>query len=202
MNLPSGIYGITSRDFGHTHVESAEILLRAGIRIIQYREKNASTRTMLDEARKIKNLCREYGAIFIVNDRMDIALAVEADGIHVGQDDMPLSIVKKFFNGIVGVSASNISEALEAQKGGADYLGVGSIFPTGTKKDSEVIGLEVLGEIAKSVRIPIYAIGGITLENLRELKKFNIHGVAVISAILGSNEPISTARKFLEEWGR
>ncbi|PMP73186.1 MAG: thiamine phosphate synthase [Aciduliprofundum sp.] len=202
MNLPSGIYGITSRDFGYTHVESAEILLRAGIRIIQYREKNASTRTMLDEARKIKNLCREYGAIFIVNDRMDIALAVEADGIHVGQDDMPLSIVKKFFNGIVGVSASNISEALEAQKGGADYLGVGSIFPTGTKKDSEVIGLEVLGEIAKSVRIPIYAIGGITLENLRELKKFNIHGVAVISAILGSNEPISTARKFLEEWGR
>ncbi len=202
MNLPSGIYGITSRDFGHTHVESAEILLRAGIRIIQYREKNASTRTMLDEARKIKNLCREYGAIFIVNDRMDIALAVEADGIHVGQDDMPLSIVKKFFNGIVGVSASNLSEALEAQKGGADYLGVGSIFPTGTKKDSEVIGLEVLGEIAKSVRIPIYAIGGITLENLKELKKFNIHGVAVISAILGSNEPILTARKFLEEWGR
>jgi thiamine-phosphate pyrophosphorylase len=200
MKLPEGIYGITSRDFGLTHIESARVLLRAGIKIIQYREKEASTRRMLEEAREIKKLCMDHGAIFIVNDRMDIALAVEADGIHIGQDDMPLEIVKRFFHGIVGVSASNLREAMEAQKGGADYLGVGSIYPTGTKKDSEIIGIDVLREIARNVNIPIYAIGGINLDNLANIKKLKIHGVAVISAILASKDPENIARRFLEEW--
>lgn len=200
MKIPGGIYGITSRDFGFTHVKAAEILLKAGIKIIQYREKNSSTRVMLQEAGEIKRLCQEYGALFIVNDRMDIALAVGSDGIHVGQDDMPIEIVKKFFSGIVGVSASSVSDALEAERGGADYLGVGSIYPTGTKKDSEVIGMETLLKIKESVSIPIFAIGGINIENLQEVKRAGVYGAAVISAILGARDPEMMARIFVEEW--
>ncbi len=200
MKLPRGIYGITSKDFGFSHIEAASMLLNAGVKIIQYREKEESTRKMVEEASRIKEMCRVHDAIFIVNDRMDVAMAVKADGIHIGQDDMPLEIVKKHFHGIIGVSARNVEEALEAEMGGADYLGVGAIFPTGTKKDSETIGLSILGEIVRRVNIPIYAIGGINLENLDEIKKYKIHGVAVISAILSSKNPEEMARKFIERW--
>ena len=200
MNLPRGLYGITSRDFGFSHIEAARFLLNAGVKILQYREKEGTTRKMLEEALIIKNMCREYGALFIVNDRMDVAIASDADGIHIGQDDMPLHIVKKYFHGIIGVSARNLQEAFEAQRGGANYLGVGSIFMTGTKKDSEVIGIEKLEEIVNNVQIPIYAIGGINLQNLKEIKKYKIQGIAVISAILSSENPEKMAKKFIEEW--
>lgn len=203
IDLPMGIYGITSRDFGKTHLESAKILLEAGIKIIQYREKTASTRTMFSDAKEIKKLCREYNALFIVNDRVDIALASDADGVHLGQEDMPIEIAKKILPGkIIGISVSNTKETLEAQHNGADYLGAGSIFPTGTKKDSTVIGLEKLGEIMSVARVPVYAIGGITLENLDMVKKYNVHGVAVISAILASDDPAKTAREFIRRWNR
>lgn len=200
-DLPRGIYGITSRDFGKTHLESAKILLDAGIKIIQYREKTASTRTMLSDAKEIKKLCKEYNALFIINDRIDIALASDADGVHLGQDDMPIEIARKILPGkIIGISVSNTKETLEAQQNGADYLGAGSIFPTGTKKDSSVIGLEKLGEIMSVAKVPVYAIGGITLENLDMVKKYNVHGVAVISAILASDDPAKTAREFINRW--
>lgn len=200
-DLPRGIYGITSRDFGKTHLESAKILLDAGIKIIQYREKTASTRTMLSDAKGIRKLCKEYNALFIINDRIDIALASDADGVHLGQDDMPIDIAKKILPGkIIGISVSNTKETLEAQQNGADYLGAGSIFPTGTKKDSSVIGLEKLGEIMSVAKVPVYAIGGITLENLDMVKKYNVHGVAVISAILASDDPAKTAREFIRRW--
>ncbi|MGC8565810.1 MAG: thiamine phosphate synthase [Thermoplasmata archaeon] len=199
--LPKGIYGITSRDFGKTHVESAEMLLKAGIEIIQYREKNASTRKMLQDAIVIKKICMDYGAIFIVNDRLDIAIASDADGVHLGQEDMPIEIAKRMFPGkIIGISVSNVNETIEAQEKGADYLGAGSIFPTGTKKDSEVIGIDMLRNIMNVARIPVYAIGGITLENLDIIKRCNVWGVAVISAILNAESPVETAKEFIKRW--
>jgi len=201
IELPKGIYGITSRDFGKTHVESAEILLKAGIEIIQYREKNASTRRMLQDAIDIKKICKEYGAIFIVNDRLDIAIASDADGVHLGQEDMPIEIAKRMFPGkIIGISVSNVNETIEAQEKGANYLGAGSIFPTGTKKDSEVIGIDMLRNIMNVARIPVYAIGGITLENLDIIKRCNVRGVAVISAILNAENPFETAKEFIRRW--
>ncbi len=201
IDLPKGIYGITSNEFGKDHVESAKILLEAGIKIIQYREKKASTRQMYEEALKIKDLCKKYNAIFIVNDRLDIAIAVDADGVHLGQDDMPINIAKKFFGGkIIGISARNVKEAIEAQENGATYLGVGSIFPTGTKADSEVIGLEEFQKIVKISKVPIYAIGGIKMEHIDIFKKYKIHGIAVISGILASEDPLNTAREFQRRW--
>jgi len=201
IEMPRGIYGITSNEFGMDHIESAKILLEAGIKIIQYREKKASTRRMYEEAKEIKDLCRKYNAIFIVNDRLDIAMAVDADGVHLGQDDMPIQIAKKFFgNKIIGISARNVREALEAQENGATYLGVGSIFPTGTKADSEVIGLDEFEKIVNVSKIPIYAIGGIKIEHVEIFKKYKIHGIAVISGILASSDPLNTAREFQRRW--
>lgn len=201
IKLPIGLYGITSKDFKYSHIKSAEFLLRAGVRIIQYREKNDTTRNMLNDAIKIKKLCDEYGAIFIVNDRIDIAIASDADGVHLGQDDMPIEIAKKMFpNKIIGISVSNVKETIEAQEKGADYLGAGSVFPTGTKKDSDVIGINTLKEIVKVAKVPVYAIGGITLDNLNYLKNIGLHGIAVISAILNTDNPEYYARRFQEEW--
>jgi len=177
------------------------MLLKAGVKIIQYREKNASTRRMLQEANEIKKLCSLYNAVFIINDRLDIAIASDADGIHLGQEDMFIEIAKKMFSGkIIGISVSTEKEAIEAQEKGADYLGAGAVFPTGTKKDSEVIGIKMLEKIINSVKIPVYAIGGITLENLNEIKKYKAYGAAVISGILNSKNPEETAKEFIRGW--
>lgn len=203
--LPSGIYGITSRDFGFNQEQSALYLLKAGVRIIQYREKDASTRIMYDEAVRIKELCRQYGALFIVNDRIDIALAVDADGVHLGQDDMPLEAVKKFYGNaggrIIGVSVRNEQEVMAAQSLHADYLGAGAVYPTSTKQDSTYIGLDALARIKKLSSVPVYAIGGIGKQHLKELKTYGVYGVAVISAILNTPDPEKTAREFIEVWG-
>ncbi len=200
-SLPRGIYGITSRDFGTSHEQSARILLGAGIRIIQYREKDAPTRTQYNEALQIKQLCKQAGALFIVNDRIDVALAVDADGIHVGQDDMPAAIAKKYLPGkIIGVSVRTEAEAAAAQADGADYLGAGAVFPTSTKQDSTFIGSAMLAAIARRSGIPVYAIGGITLDRLAELKAYDIHGAAVISAILNTPDPQRTGAEFVRAW--
>lgn len=199
--LPFGIYGITSKDFGASHEQSALFLLKGGIKIIQYREKNSSTKVMYNEAIKIKQLCKQFNALFIVNDRLDIAMAVDADGIHVGQDDMPLDIVKRFFSHkIIGVSVSNEEELIIAQNNGADYVGAGAVYPTSTKQDSTYMGIDILSKIVKIARIPVYAIGGITIDKLAELKKLNIHGVAVISAILNTADPEYATRQFINIW--
>ena len=199
--LPSGIYGITSRDFGTSHEQSALYLLQAGVKIIQYREKDAQTRTMYDEAMKIKVLCKQYNALFIVNDRIDIALAVDADGVHVGQDDMPAEIARKYLGDkIIGVSVRNEEEVRTGQARGADYVGAGAVYPTSTKQDSTCIGLDMFAKIAKMAKVPVYAIGGITINNLRELKRYNIRGAAVISAILNTPDPERTCREFIRIW--
>lgn len=201
MKLPGGVYGITSADFGGSHVEAARMLLEGGVKIIQYREKHASTRRMFEEAREIRRLCLDWGAVFIVNDRVDVALAVGADGVHLGQDDLPLTAARRLLpEGIIGVSARSVDEALAAEANGATYLGVGSVYPTHTKADTELIGEEGLKSILGRVRIPVYAIGGIRLEHLKRLKAYGVRGVAVISAILGDADPRGAARRFVSEW--
>jgi thiamine-phosphate pyrophosphorylase len=199
--LPGGVYGITSTAYGLTHTECAKILLEAGVRIIQYREKNASTRKMYGDACAIKTLCERHGAVFIVNDRLDIALAVGAHGVHLGQDDLPLAEARRLFpEGIIGVSAHTLDQALEAEAGGADYLGVGSVYPTNTKGDAHLIGEDGLARIVGGVRIPVYAIGGIGVHNIRALKALGVKGVAVVSGILADGNPAAAAKRFVDGW--
>ncbi|MHB1830720.1 MAG: thiamine phosphate synthase [Candidatus Micrarchaeaceae archaeon] len=201
--LPKGLYGLTSSSFGQTHAQSARIFLEAGAKIIQYREehKEKPAAEMLKNAEEIKAACEEHGALFIVNDRVDIAVAVGADGVHLGTDDMPIDLAKKQFKGIIGASASSLQEALSAQAAGADYLGIGSVFPTGTKVDSEIIGLEEFRKIRDRISLPIYAIGGINYGNMLRLKSLNIDGIAVISAVLDAEDPVSLAKGIIKRWG-
>jgi thiamine-phosphate pyrophosphorylase len=166
---------------------------------VQYRAKNTCTKKMVEIAKDLKKICNDYNVPLIINDRLDVALAIEADGIHVGQEDMPIEIVKKYAQDmIVGVSASNIKEALEAEKKGADYIGAGTIFPTKTKKDANYMGLETLNTLMKKMKIPVVAIGGINLNNLKEVLKTNVDGVCVISALLCSENMEKTTKEFIK----
>jgi|GEM_PF-422741 len=192
------LYFITDSGFGRKHEDLAEIALKAGIRIIQFREKKMSTRNMFFTAKKIRKLTREYGATFIVNDRVDLALAVDADGVHIGQDDLPVEAVRDIFNGIIGVSTHNVEEAKNAEKY-ADYISAGPVFYTKTKRDAgKPIGIDGLRRIVESVRIPVVAIGGINRENILDVLKTGVEGVAVISAIACSKDPENAARELLD----
>ncbi|MCL4364739.1 thiamine phosphate synthase [Candidatus Marsarchaeota archaeon] len=183
------------------HEESAKVFLDAGIRVIQYREKVAASTVQIEEARRIKMLCRDYNAIFIVNDRVDVAVAASADGLHIGQSDTGIIEARKLFkDGIIGVSATNVGEAIKAERQGAAYLGVGSIFPTGTKSDAVITGLDELKRIRRNTTIPIYAIGGIKFKHLKEIKGHGADGVALISSILSAEDPVAEARRYAEEW--
>ncbi len=164
--------------------------IKGGTKIVQIREKELGTKDFLDRALKIKEICKKYGVTMLINDRIDIALAVDADGVHLGQSDMPIQIAKKLigYNKIVGISAGNINEAKEAEKNGADYIGVGAVFSTSTKKDADAVEKETLKKIVDEVSIPVFAIGGINVENMDYLKGTNIDGICVISDILKNND--------------
>jgi len=199
--IPRGIYGITVRGWGMDHIRSAEVLLRAGVRVIQYREKSLSTREMIDDARRVHELCMSYGAVFIVNDRVDVAYASEADGVHLGQEDFPAELARKILgDAIVGVSASTPEEGVLAEKVGADYIGAGSIFPSRTKPEERVLGFEGLKRLIELVKLPVYAIGGIKLQHLEMLKNVGVYGIAVISEIFDSGDPYAKARSLVETW--
>lgn len=198
-----GIYGITSTAFGASHEQAARFFLEGGVRIIQYREKGADTRTMIREASAIRELCRRYGAVFIVDDRIDVAMAAGADGLHIGQDDLPLSLARKLLPGkIIGVSAKTAEQAREAETGGASYLGVGTIFPTATKVKTTLIGLGGFGLVRSAVSLPVFGIGGLKLEHVGELKRRGADGMAVITSVLGASDPAAAARKLVDEWGK
>jgi len=154
----------------------------------------------VETAEKIKELTEEADIPLIVNDRLDVALAVDADGVHVGQDDMPAALARQLMGGkIVGVSATTVEEALQAQADGADYLGVGPIYPTGTKPDAvPPIGLEGLAQIVRAVEIPVVAIGGISEENAAEVIACGAEGVAVISAVVSAPDIAAAARHLRE----
>lgn len=180
---------------------SVEKAILGGVTLIQLREKDISSLEFYNIAAKLKTVTDRYKTPLIINDRIDIALAVDATGVHVGQSDIPCNIVRKVVgeDKIVGISVSNFEEALKAEKDGANYLGVGAVFPTGTKNDAKSVSLETLKTIKKSVSIPVVAIGGINEKNCKQLIETDIDGIAVISAILGKNE-IKDAANCLLHW--
>lgn len=202
MRLPRGLYGITDTGYkAKTHLEAARIFLEGGAGIVQYRRKSGPTREMIQEARMVGRLCREHGALLIVDDRVDVAVLADADGVHVGAEDAPVDEVRSKFGGlVVGASASSVGEAVDGEMRGADYLGAGAVFPSPTKPDYEVLGLDGLRRVVEAVHVPVYAIGGITLDSVPAIKATGAWGVAVISAVLAADEPVRAAKAFTEAW--
>lgn len=184
--------GICPRENLLTCVEEA---ILGGVTMVQLREKEISSRDFYEEAAALKKITHKYQVPLIINDRLDIMLAVDADGLHIGQSDIPASVARRLIGGnkILGLSAGNLSAAQQAKLDGADYLGVGAVFPTATKQDAKFIGTETLKEIKKAVALPIVGIGGIKKENIDALNGSGIDGVAVVSAIMGSDDPRSAA---------
>ncbi len=176
---------------GRSHQEVVEAAILGGVTIVQYREKDASTRRMIEEALELRDLCRRHGVPFIVNDRVDVALAVDADGVHVGQDDMPASVARRLIgpDKILGVSADKVEHAIAAQADGADYVGASPIFSTPTKADApQPIGVAGLLQMARACPLPIVAIGGINASNAASMIRAGAAGVAVVSAIVNAED--------------
>lgn len=183
-----------------TLAKDVEKAIKGGVTFVQIREKNLDEEAFIQEAKTLKSLCHEAGIPFVVNDDVRVARAVDADGIHVGQHDMPACEVRALLgeDKIVGVSAQSVEAAIKAERDGADYLGVGAVFSTNTKKDADDVSFETLQAITAAVTIPVIAIGGITYENMQELKGSGINGVALVSAIMAS-EDITKSTKRLRE---
>ena len=158
--------------------------------MLQLREKDASGKDFLEKAMKLRSLTKKYNVKFIINDRVDIAMLCDADGVHVGQSDISADMVRKLIGKekIIGVSARTVEEAMKAKEDGADYLGVGAMFTTTTKLDAKSVTIDKLKEIKKTVDLPVVAIGGLSLNNIDELKEANVDGYAVVSAILKAND--------------
>lgn len=175
-----------------------EAALAAGVTLVQYRDKTASSRILYERALKMKALCDKYKVPMLVDDRADIAFAVGAAGVHVGQSDLPAEIARRLLgeDAIIGVSAHNADEALAAEAAGADYLGCGAVYPTGTKKDTSVIGTEGLKAIRAATKLPFVGIGGITLANYSKVLAAGANGAAVVSAILGAEDITAVVKKF------
>ena len=183
---------------GRSHAEVVEKAIDGGAPCIQLREKDASSRELYSHARELRAITREKDAVFIINDRLDIALAVGADGVHLGQDDLPAEAARRIMPSemILGVSVENPRQAREAQAMGASYLGAGAVFATSTKADAgEPIGLQAFAEICRGVDIPVVGIGGINLQNAGQVIQAGAAGVAVISAIVAADDITLAAGK-------
>lgn len=186
------LYAVTDRHWlnGETLYSQVEKALKGGATFIQLREKKLDEGSFLEEAKKIQKLCKEYNVPFVINDNVEIAKKINADGVHVGQSDMEAQNVREILGDdkIIGVSAQTVEQALLAEKHGADYLGVGAVFKTGSKDDAEKVSHDELERICKAVSIPVIAIGGITHDNVKELAGRGIVGIAVISAIFAQKD--------------
>ena len=186
------LYAVTDRHWlgEETLYDQVKKALDGGATFVQLREKNLDREVFLAEAKEIQKLCKEYGVPFVVNDEVSIAKDIDADGVHVGQSDMEAMDVRKILgpDKIIGVSAQTVEQAIIAEKHGADYLGVGAVFTTGSKDDADDVSDETLKAICEAVSIPVIAIGGITKDNVAELAGSGICGVAVISAIFGQKD--------------
>lgn len=181
-------------------LNTIEEAIKGGTTVVQIREKTADTLDFYNLAVKVKEITDKYDVPLIINDRVDIALAIDADGVHVGQSDMPCDVTRRLIGDdkILGVSAATVDEAKKAQKDGADYIGSGAVFPTATKADAEKVTKKQLTEIVDSIDIPVVAIGGITLENAHELTDTGISGLSVVSAIMSSDNPRKSSEKLLK----
>ncbi|HOJ31108.1 MAG TPA: thiamine phosphate synthase [bacterium] len=193
-----GYYFITDANLTRNGIiKDIKSAIRAGVKIFQYREKNKSALFMYQEAMEIRTLIKD--GIFVINDRVDIALAVNADGVHIGQDDLPLSITRRLLGDkkIIGVTVHNCEQAIRAEKEGADYVAVSPIFKTMTKPDAqEPVGLKILAEVKDAVSIPVVAIGGINLENVPMVVKAGADAICAISSVITKENPEVEIEKF------
>ena len=197
MKFDSSMYFITDS----TNYSEEEFLYRVeqalmgGITLLQLREKDKSTREYMDLAEKVHTLTKKYNVPLIIDDRVDVALAIDAEGVHVGQSDMPVSIARKLMgeDKIVGATTKTVEQAVEAYAQGADYLGVGAIYPTTTKVKTVLTSTETLGNICSAVPIPVNAIGGLNKDNIDVLKGIPIAGICVVSAIMKADDPKQAA---------
>lgn len=196
------LYAVTDRTWlnDETLYEQVEKAINGGATIVQLREKNLDEENFLNEALEIQKLCRKYNILFVVNDNVEIARKINADGVHVGQSDMEAVNVRAMLGNdkILGVSVQTVEQALLAEKQGADYLGVGAVFPTGSKADADDVSYETLKAICEAVSIPVVAIGGISASNVSALKDSGISGIAVISAIFAARDIESAAKRLKE----
>ncbi len=201
MNIRNAmeLYLVTDRSSleDETLYEAVEKALQGGVTCVQLREKDLSTDEMIEEAKELLDLCHQYDVPLIINDRIDVMLAADADGLHVGQGDLPASQARKIIgpDKILGVTAKTVKQAKKAQSDGADYLGVGAIFGSITKKEALKISKDQLIEIRESIDIPIVAIGGVAKENIDTLKDTGIDGIAVVSAIMAQSDKTSAAKE-------
>ncbi len=188
------LYGITDRTWlkpGESLSDLCREILEHGVTFLQIREKNLAQEAFLEEARELKDLCAQFHVPFVVNDSVEIAVRSGADGVHVGQSDIKGRNIREMIGPerILGISAGTVEEARKAEQAGADYIGVGAVFGTSTKKDARNLSVEKLREISASVSIPVVAIGGINRGNVRELSGSGVDGIAVISALFGAEQP-------------
>lgn len=196
------LYAVTDRHWTgeKTLFQQTEEAIKGGATFVQIREKNLDEQEFEEEAIRLKKLCGKYKIPFVINDNVQLAKKIDADGVHIGQDDMNLLEARKILGEqkIIGVSAQTVEEAVLAENQGADYLGVGAVFQTGSKDDAIEVPLETLKKICKAVKIPVVAIGGITKDNVSKLKDSGICGISVISAIFAQKD-ITAATKDLKE---
>lgn len=195
------LYAITDRTWlnGRELSHDVEEALKGGITFLQLREKDLGYEEFLKEAVEIKKLTDKYNIPFVINDNVEVAIKCNADGVHVGQSDMAARDIRKLLgeDKIIGVSAGTVEEALEAERSGADYIGVGAVFSTSTKKDAGSVSFDVLKEICDKVSIPVVAIGGISSYNISRLKGTGIDGISVISAIFAQKDILSATKELL-----
>ena len=200
-NLDLSLYLVTDKsDDVEKFLKTIEEAIKGGVSVVQIREKTADTLDFYNLALKVKKITEKHDVPLIINDRVDVALAVDAEGVHVGQSDMPCDVTRALVgpDKIVGVSAATIEEARKAESDGADYIGAGAVFPTATKDDAPKITKKDLKEIVESISIPVVAIGGITLNNAHELIDTGIAGLSVVSAIMSSKNPKKSSEELLK----
>ena len=199
--LDLSLYLVTDKsDDVEKFLKTIEEAIKGGVSVVQIREKTADTLDFYNLALKVKEITKKHDVPLIINDRVDVALAVDAEGVHVGQSDMPCDVTRALVgpDKIVGVSAATIEEARKAESDGADYIGAGAVFPTATKDDAPKITKKDLKEIVESISIPVVAIGGITLNNAHELNDTGIAGLSVVSAIMNSENPKKSSEELLK----
>lgn len=204
-NYDYSIYYVTDEELLHPNYnlyKSVENAIIGGATMIQLREKNTTTRDFIEKAKKIKDICSKYEVPLIINDRVDVALAIDSDGVHLGQDDMDISFARKILGQckVIGISASNLQEAQIAEKGGADYIGVGAMYSTNTKIDADMTTMEELKIIRKEVKIPIVVIGGINQKTIPDFKDTDIDGLAIVSAIASSDNQVETTKSLKKQF--
>lgn len=202
----TSLYFITdSTGFSETEfLERVEQALSGGVTMLQLREKNKSTREYIELAEKVHQITKRYGVPLIIDDRVDVVQAISAEGVHLGKEDMPVSVARKILGDdyIIGATAKTVPWAKDAEAQGADYLGVGAIFPTTTKVKTVLTSTETLADICRAVSIPVNAIGGLTVDNMNVLKGIPVSGICAVSAIMKAESPKMMAKKMGEIFKR